>query len=74
MERQSIRKMIRQDYGEMVNLAEAAKIIGADDRRTASAFLTDIPSYRIGREIKYFAADLARAIDQCKMQQGGPHP
>lgn len=68
MERQSIRKMIRQDYGEMVNLKEAANILGKRDRRAAAAFLADVPSYRIGREIKYFASDIARAIDQCQMR------
>ncbi len=70
MERQSIRQLIRQDYGEMVNLKQATQIIGMKDRRTTAAFLAGVPSYRIGREIKYFASDLARAIDQSRIAAG----
>lgn len=63
--RAEIAAEIRSQYGNLINLANAAKFLGMH-RETAREFLKDVDCYKTGKEHKFLATDIARKLDSCK--------
>lgn len=58
---------IRAQYGNLLNTTQAAAYLGVD-RKTARHFLRGLDVYKTGKEHKYFATDIARRLDECRVQ------
>jgi hypothetical protein len=60
--RQEIINDIRKQYGNMLNIQQAAAALGYKDRTAAKKFLAGVPWCNMGKEKKYMAIDIARRI------------
>lgn len=69
--RKEILQDIRSQYGNMVNITEAGKLLGYSDRTATKRFLEGLPIYDLGKEKKYMAIDIAKRIDSAKMAAVG---
>ena len=62
---------LQRNFGPMFNATTATKAIGLDDRKSAVALLegAGVPYYKIGRQRMYYAADIAKFINACKVEE-----
>lgn len=58
---------IRRQYGNLLNLTQAAKCLNMN-RETARNFLSGVDCYKTGKERKFLATDIARRLDECKVE------
>lgn len=62
-DRKSILKDIRDCKGNALNMADLQDYLGVS-KDTARLFVQGIPGYRIGKNKKYLAIDIARRIEE----------
>lgn len=65
--RAAIAEDIRRQYGNLLNTTQAAKYLGQDPRTTRN-FLKGLDTYRTGREVCYLAIDIAKRLDQRRVE------
>lgn len=61
-DKQAIINDIRKNYGNALNIAKLAEVLGFKDRRAAVAFMDGVQPINMGKEKKYLAIDVAKRI------------
>lgn len=55
-------QQLREDYGKSLTVGNLCDLLNTGDRRTAIAFVSDLPYIMVGTRKRWMAADVARRM------------